>query len=68
MDIAYLISMMPYTQDVMLGLPDDYNTQCATTIPVQHDLSRVVEQARIETLQWVLVGLVWISLLKKCFF
>ena len=68
MDIAYLISMMPYAQDVALGLPDDFNTQCATTMPLQMDLSRVVDQARIETLQWVLVALVWIVMLKKCFF
>ena len=72
MDFTYLISLMTvaaYHQEADVRLPDDPFTQCATTMNLQLDMSRVVEETRLQTLQFVLKFMVvacCISLLGRC--
>jgi len=73
MDITYLISLMTiasYHQEADVRLPDDPLTQCATTMNLQLDMTRVIEDTRLETLQFALKLILVacaISLLGSCF-
>ena len=72
MDFTYLISLMTvaaYHQEADVRLPDDPFTQCATSMNLQMDMSRVVEETRLQTLQFVLkllIAVCAIRLLGRC--